>query len=204
MSVREQRYILIDRDGVVNQRAAHGCVRSWSEFEFLPHVLEALQLLSENNFTTLVMSHQPGIAQGMMTGHDLELLTRRVLLEVALSGGRIGKVYYCTHGVEDGCNCKSPRPGLLLRAKAEHYFYAPETYMISESIEDLAAAARIGCPGILIRRDAFLTGEFEERDSLKIASSLYDAVRRLVLGGESAPRLDAKPKATGELVLTLS
>ena len=204
MSVREQRYILIDRDGVVNQRAAHGCVRNWCEFEFLPHVLEALRLLGENNFTTLVMSHQPGIAQGLLTGHDLELLTRRFLLEVALSGGRIGKVYYCTHGAEDGCNCKSPRPGLPLRAKAEHSFYAPETRMISESIEDLAAAARIGCPGILIQRDAFLTGESEDRGSLKVASSLYDAVTRLVLGSDTEPRLDPKPKETGEMVLALS
>ena len=182
MTLHRQRDILLERDGVINRRVANGCVYDWQQFEFLPRALEALRVLAENNISTLVLSRQPGIAQGLATAQELEVVTRRFLLEVALAGGRITKVYHCTHGEWDECHCKSPRPGLVVRARAEHGFCPPDTYMVSESCEDLAAAAAVGCPGILLQREAFLTNESQRECGVQVASSLYDAVERIVLG----------------------
>jgi D-glycero-D-manno-heptose 1,7-bisphosphate phosphatase len=101
MSATEKRYVLLDRDGVINRRIFGGYVTSWDEFEFLPRALEALRLLAQNGYTALVVSNQACVAEGLLSSKDLDTITRRFLLEVALSRGNIAQVYYCRHRAED-------------------------------------------------------------------------------------------------------
>jgi histidinol phosphatase-like enzyme len=60
-------------------------------------------------------------------------------------------VYYCPHQDQDGCDCRKPKPGLLLRAQGEHAFAFAETFLIGDSELDLMAAHQVGCPAILVR-----------------------------------------------------
>jgi len=178
--------VLLGRDGVINRRIASG-VRSWSQFEFLPHALEGLQLLEANGWTVLVVSNQPGAGSGALGGRELEVLTQRFLLEVALAGGWIANVYYCPHTVASDCLCRKPLPGLLLRAMSEHRVNAQEAYMIGDSGEDMEAAARVGCRGILLRRDTFLTAGLRREGGCEITSNLYEAAKEIVRRGLRPP-----------------
>jgi histidinol phosphatase-like enzyme len=92
-----QRYVLMDRDGVIGRRIAGGLVASWNQFEFLPGALAGLRFLAEHNFRVLVVSNQPGVDMGLLSAAELRALTQRMLLEVALAGGSIEQVYYCAH-----------------------------------------------------------------------------------------------------------
>jgi D-glycero-D-manno-heptose 1,7-bisphosphate phosphatase len=144
------RFVLLDRDGVINQRIAGGYVTRWEEFVFLPGALQGLRLLTEKGYQALIVSNQAGVGKGLMTAEDLQVITRRFVEEVEAQGGRIQKVYYCPHRAEDGCPCRKPKPGLLLEARAEHGFAFEETFLIGDSQSDLLAAYAVGCPTIMI------------------------------------------------------
>ena len=144
------RFVLLDRDGVINRRIMSGYVTCWEEFVFLPGALEALRLLNEKNCRVIVVSNQAGVGKGLMTASDLDEITRRFRAAVETHGGRIQSVYYCTHLAGDDCECRKPKPGLLRRAQAEHHFDLGRTFLVGDSESDLLAAQAAGCPAILI------------------------------------------------------
>jgi len=145
-----QRFVLLDRDGVINRRIVGGYVTCWEEFAFLPGALEGLRLLAENDYQPIVVSNQAGVGKGLMTPADLQEITRKFIAEVEAHGGRIRGVYYCTHRVADDCPCRKPKPGLLLNAQADHHFSFQDAFLIGDSESDLRAAQAVGCPAILV------------------------------------------------------
>jgi len=144
------RFVLLDRDGVINQRIVGGYVTCWDKFIFLPGALEGLRLLTEKNYHVTVVSNQAGVGKGLMTAADLQEITRKFVKEVDAQGGRIRSVYYCTHRAEDGCECRKPQPGLLRRAQAEHHFDSAQTFLVGDTESDLLAARAAGCPAIMV------------------------------------------------------
>ncbi len=143
-------FVLLDRDGVINRRIVGGYVTCWEKFVFLPDALESLHLLTANNYHVIIVSNQAGVGKGLMTAADLQEITRKFIEEVEAHGGRIRSVYYCTHRAEDDCQCRKPKPGLLLNAQAEHRFTFEETFLIGDSESDLLAAQAVGCPAIMV------------------------------------------------------
>lgn len=143
-------FVLLDRDGVINQRIVDGYVISWEQFAFAPGALDALRLLNQAKYLPLVVSNQACVGKGLISMAALEDITRRFVEEVEGHGGRIYAVYYCPHREEDRCECRKPKPGLLRQAQREHRFTFAETFLISDSVADLQAARAVGCPALLI------------------------------------------------------
>lgn len=145
-----RQFIFLDRDGVINRRVHNGYVTTWNQFRFLPGALESLRQLAEAGFLPIVVSNQAGVGKGRMTQAALSEVTSRFVRKVKACGGQIHQVYYCTHRKDARCACRKPRPGLLLRAQRENHFDLARTYFIGDSVSDMIAAARAGCPAILI------------------------------------------------------
>jgi D-glycero-D-manno-heptose 1,7-bisphosphate phosphatase len=179
-SAGENRYVLLDRDGVINRRMTGGYVTSWAQFEFLPRALEALRLLANNGYCALVLSNQACVGEGLLTSRDLDGITQRFLLEVALSGGNIAQVYYCRHDPEDECLCRKPRTGLFRLAQMEHRFVPETTFFVGDSAGDIRAADDAGCRMILIRRTSFLEASNERGELTPIACNLYEAAELIL------------------------
>jgi D-glycero-D-manno-heptose 1,7-bisphosphate phosphatase len=175
-----QRYVLLDRDGVINRRILGGYVTSWKEFEFLPRALEALQYLAVHGYAALVISNQACVGKNLLTIARLESITQRFLTEVALAGGNIKQVYYCVHMPKDDCNCRKPKPGSIQRAQLDFAFVSQTTYFVGDSPEDIQAAGSAGCPAVLVRRDAFLETRLPREVSTMVASNLYEAATMIV------------------------
>jgi D-glycero-D-manno-heptose 1,7-bisphosphate phosphatase len=184
MDTARRRYVLLERDGVINRRVPGGCVTAWDHFEFLPRALDALRLFAENGYTVLVISNQCAVGKGLLSSHDLDVITRRFLLEVALSGGNVTHVYYCRHAAEDLCNCRKPRPGLIVRAQIEHKFTPVETFLVDDTPDALCAADVAGCPSILIRRASFLETRGTREALPLVASNLYEAAELILAAQE--------------------
>lgn len=180
MPNQPQRYVLLDRDGVINRRTAGGYVTSWDQFEFLPRVLDGLRLLAENGYAALVISNQACVGKNLLKVSELEAITQRFRLEVALAGGNIKQVYYCLHVPSDHCSCRKPRPGAILRAQLDYAFDPKTTYFVGDSPSDLQAASAAGCPGMLLRRDAFLEPPALRGGAPLVVSSLYEAATMIV------------------------
>jgi D-glycero-D-manno-heptose 1,7-bisphosphate phosphatase len=145
------KFVLLDRDGVINQRIPNGYVTSWDQFVFLPRALDGLRLLRQCGYTCLVVSNQACVGKGLITLEQLGEITRRFVDEIERHGGHIDGVYYCPHRMEDGCGCRKPEPGLLIEAQREHGFLFEETYLIGDTHTDCLAGERVGCRVLLLK-----------------------------------------------------
>jgi D-glycero-D-manno-heptose 1,7-bisphosphate phosphatase len=144
------KFVLLDRDGVINRRKPDGYFTSWAEFEFLEGAREGNGRLTQNGYAAIVVSNQACVGKGLLSHSELASITRRFVEEVEKTGGRIHDVYYCTHRKEEGCECRKPQPGLILEAQRKHQFNFASTFMIGDSPSDLQAARTVGCPALLI------------------------------------------------------
>jgi histidinol-phosphate phosphatase family protein len=152
-SLRNDRgAVFLDRDGVIN-RNRPDYVRRWDQFEFLPGALEAIRSLARENLSVLVVSNQSAIGRGLMSTWDLEEINTHMLEMVSAAGGRIDGAYYCPHSPDEGCLCRKPAPGLLLRAM-RHFGVDPgRSCLVGDAVTDLLAAQEVGIPSIRCSRD---------------------------------------------------
>lgn len=149
--------ILLDRDGVLNRRPPRGqYVHRVAEFEWLPGALDALRLLTSSGYRLLVISNQAGVARGAMTEADLMAVHDRMIADAQAAGGRIDGAYYCRHDWDAGCDCRKPRPGMLLQAQREHHFDLSRTPYIGDDDRDGEAAELAGAPFIQVSDGASL------------------------------------------------
>jgi histidinol-phosphate phosphatase family protein len=145
--LRREPTLILDRDGVLNRKPPQAqYVRNWSEWEWLPGSLEALGLLREAGYRTIIASNQPGIGRGVMSEADLKAVHDRMMREIAQAGGRIEAIYHCPHYWEDGCECRKPAPGLLYQAQQDFHLDLTRTPFIGDDERDAAAAASADCP----------------------------------------------------------
>ncbi|MBI4354250.1 MAG: HAD-IIIA family hydrolase [Candidatus Omnitrophica bacterium] len=139
--------VILDRDGVLNVKPPRAeYVRSWNDWQWLPGALEALRRLRETGYRVIVVSNQAGIARGAMTEADLTAVHERLKAEVEAAGGRIDAIYYCPHGWDEGCECRKPKPGMLVAAQREFHLDLSRTPFIGDDERDGQAADAAGCP----------------------------------------------------------
>lgn len=142
--------ILLDRDGIINERIHPGYVTRWDEFRFVAGIREAIAELAGLGLPLIVVSNQAGVGKGLVTGGSLCELTNRFVTEVKNSGGRIDAVYYCQHTPEENCACRKPRTGLLTRAAEDWRLDLSRSVLIGDSANDLEAARAANCKSIFL------------------------------------------------------
>ena len=145
------KFLFLDRDGVINKYPGDRLyVTSLKKFRFLPQAKKAIGLLTKKGFKIFVASNQAGIGKGVYARKTLDAITAKMLQDIEHAGGRITKVYYCTHHKEAGCACRKPKPGLLKQAAREFKFSLKGVYFIGDSIRDVLTAQAAGCKSILV------------------------------------------------------
>jgi D-glycero-D-manno-heptose 1,7-bisphosphate phosphatase len=114
-------------------------------------------VVKELGFLTVVISNQPGIAKGKFTPALLDRMTEKMLNELAAAGAQIDAVYYCYHHPEGvikeyqvNCDCRKPKPGLLIRAAADLKIDLGSSYMVGDGITDMQAGLAAGTKTILL------------------------------------------------------
>lgn len=146
-----RRCVFLDRDGVINEKAPpHQYIRDWSEFRFLPPVADWIRLFNALDFLVIVVTNQRGIARGAMTREAVEEIHSRMIAALAGRGARIDEVFFCPHE-EGACDCRKPKPGMVLQAQAKWGIDLGGSLLIGDSDEDSALAA--GCGLRFLRAD---------------------------------------------------
>jgi D-glycero-D-manno-heptose 1,7-bisphosphate phosphatase len=149
--LQPKKVVFLDRDGVINKKPPRAdYVKKWEEFEFLPGAIDALKLLSQNNYDIYFISNQPGIARGMMTKQDLDYIQKKLEEVLEKNKVKIAGTYYCLHGWDDGCECRKPKPGLLFQAAREHNLDLTKVVFIGDDKRDIQAGDTAGCRTILV------------------------------------------------------
>jgi len=143
--------ILIDRDGVINEKAPRAeYVTKPEDFRFLPGVLEALRRLNAAGYKIILVSNQAGINRGAMTEADLTAVHDHMMAEIEKAGGRIDAIYHCPHDWDEGCDCRKPRPGMLFHAARDWHLDLTRTLFVGDDERDGIAAEAAGCPFRLV------------------------------------------------------
>jgi histidinol-phosphate phosphatase family protein len=144
--------------------------------EPMPGARAALQRLREAAIPVAAITNQSGVARGLITVEQVEAVNRRVdeLL------GPLDAWFYCPHGPDDGCACRKPRPGMVLRAAAELGVDPAACAVVGDIGADVAAARAAGARAILVPTDVTRPEEIETAD--EVAPSIGAAVARLLDG----------------------
>ncbi len=145
------KVVFLDRDGVINKYPGDRLyVTSLKRFRFLPRAKKAIALLSGAGFKIFIASNQAGVGKGIYSQKALEAITAKMLADIFKAGGRIDRVYYCTHRKEAGCPCRKPKPGLLKQAAREFKVNLEKAYFVGDTIRDVLTAHAVGAKSILL------------------------------------------------------
>jgi D-glycero-D-manno-heptose 1,7-bisphosphate phosphatase len=146
------RAVFLDRDGVINRpviRAGHPYPpSSLDEFEILPGVPEACQILKKLGFILVVATNQPDVGRGSLPREVVESIHERLSKQLP-----IDRVMTCFHGgadYADPCDCRKPLPGMLFEASAELKISLPRSFMIGDRWRDVDCGFNAGCKTIFI------------------------------------------------------
>jgi D-glycero-D-manno-heptose 1,7-bisphosphate phosphatase len=172
-----KRAAFLDRDGVINQRAPEGeYTTTWDEMHILPGAAQAIGLLNRAGYLVIVATNQRCVAKGLITAPKLEELHHRMCEELQRDGGIIDAVYYCPHDFSPPCDCRKPKPGMLLRAADEHNIDLAASWMVGDSPRDIGAGKSAGCRTIRLLDD----NELPDPNADLNASSLVEAAQKII------------------------
>jgi D-glycero-D-manno-heptose 1,7-bisphosphate phosphatase len=134
----KKKVIFLDRDGVINKfPGRYKYVTSLKAFKLIPSSLVAIKKLTEAGFVIFIISNQAGVAKKLYSKATLDNITRKMLININKTGGRIKKVLYCTHLKEENCSCRKPKTGLI--EKAFNSFQARidrrNSYLIGDDVD---------------------------------------------------------------------
>ncbi len=187
------RAVFLDRDGVINaapynaEEGKYDSPYTLADFRFLPGAKQAIRLLNQKGWLTVVVSNQPGIAKKKCSAPFLDALNERMRAGLAASGAHLDAIYYCLHHpqalvseLREACQCRKPRPGLLLAAAHDLNVDLTESYVIGDSLQDVEAGCTAGCKTILIRPRSLKTN-LPTGNASRVATSLLSAVEQLLL-----------------------
>ncbi len=164
--------VFLDRDGVLIQDT--GLITRTSDIRVIPGVPHALARLSEGGFLLIIVSNQAAVARGILSEEDVLVLQEEVTrMLVGDAAPRIDGFYFCPHhpnatlpSYRVACECRKPRPGLLLRAARELNISLSESFMVGDRVTDIIAGKSAGCTTILVESGAHQELPIETVDSV--------------------------------------
>jgi D-glycero-D-manno-heptose 1,7-bisphosphate phosphatase len=140
------RAVFLDRDGVINRKAADGeYITNWLETEILPGALAAAVALDRAGYLIFIVTNQRGVATGKIREADLNEIHRRMRQEFLDAGASITQIYCCIHNVKVNCQCRKPKPGMLFQAAREHNLNLADCWIVGDSLSDIQAGRTAGC-----------------------------------------------------------
>lgn len=160
----KQKAIFLDRDGTINRYV--GFLRNIDDFELLPDVAKAIQKINSLGYLAIVVTNQPVIARGEVTVDQLEEIHNKMQTLLGYESAYLDGIYYCPHHPHKGyageipelkidCDCRKPKPGLLLKAAKDFNIDLSQSYMVGDSENDILAGEAAGCKTALIAAEAF-------------------------------------------------
>ena len=149
----KQKAIFLDRDGTINKYV--GFLRNIDDFELIEGVAEAIKLINQSGYLAIVVTNQPVIARGEVTWEELNEIHKKMATLLGKEGAYVDGIYICPHHPDKGfegecpeykidCDCRKPKPGLLLQAAKDFNIDLTESYMIGDSQRDVEAGENAG------------------------------------------------------------
>ncbi len=142
------RAVFLDRDGTMAEDV-HYCSRP-EDFHLFPNATKAIKLLNEYGFKVIVITNQSGIARGYFNEVTLTKIHEKMKKELAREGAWVDAIYYCPHHPDENCDCRKPKPKLLLQAAKDFDIDLEHSFMVGDLQTDIHLGEAVGCKTILV------------------------------------------------------
>ena len=149
------KLIILDRDGVINVDSDQ-FIKSPDEWKPIPGALEAIARLNQWGWRVVVASNQSGVGRGLFGMDTLNAINDKMVRSLAQVGGRLDAIFFCPHAADSTCDCRKPKPGLLLQIGERFNVDLAGVPVVGDSLRDLQAAVAAGAKPYLV-----LTGKGE-------------------------------------------
>lgn len=172
--------IFLDRDGVVIENVAT-YVRSWADVEIFPGALAALARLRSCRYKIVIVTNQSAVGRGVLPLDEAQSINHRLIQEVEKSGSHIDGLFMCPHAPSEACDCRKPKPGLLLQAASALDLDLSRSILVGDALTDIQAGQNAKIPTTVLVR----TGRGSLQSVLPEAHSLepfpvYDRLEDVV------------------------
>ena len=145
----KNKAIFLDRDGVLNKNRKD-YVKNTDELEIYASIGNFIKKLNEHGFLIIVVTNQSAINRGLTTCENVEKIHLEIQSFLNRFETKIDSFYYCPHTPSENCNCRKPKPGLLLQAMNDFSIDPFTSWMIGDSDSDIEAGDSIGCKTIKV------------------------------------------------------
>ncbi len=140
--------MFLDRDDTLMRDVVY--CRSPSDVRLLPGAVEGIRALTEAGFLVVIATNQSGIGRGYFSESELNEVNERLRSELRARGADFDALYYCPHPPEEGCDCRKPKPGLILRAASDLGIDLTSSYTVGDRGWDIEAGRAAGTHTILV------------------------------------------------------
>lgn len=154
-TTRAAKLLILDRDGVINHDSDQ-FIKSPEEWRPIPGSVEAIARLNHAGYRVVVATNQSGIGRGLFDMAMLNRIHEKMYKALAQAGGRLDAVFFCPHTADSRCECRKPRPGMLIEIGKRFNAELTGVPCIGDSLRDLQAADAVGAQPMLV-----LTGKGE-------------------------------------------
>lgn len=152
-NTEKTRAVFLDRDGVISRSLVRDGLpfapTRLSDFEILPETPEACRRLKQAGFLLIVVTNQPEVGRGTVTKETVEAMHTKMCRELPID--RVGVCYHPGHG-QSNCDCRKPKPGLLLKSAQELNIDLAQSWMVGDRWRDIDCGVAAGCRTVFIDR----------------------------------------------------
>jgi len=143
------KLVILDRDGTINHDSDQ-YIKSPAEWKPIKGSLEAIARLTQAGWRVVVATNQSGIGRGLFDMATLNAIHDTMHRAVHQAGGRIDAIFFCPHAGDANCECRKPKPGMLLEIAKRMNVELDGVPMVGDSLRDLQAAAAAGARPVLV------------------------------------------------------
>lgn len=159
---KKQKAVFLDRDGTIN--VYKGFLTDIDDFELISGISEAVKCINKSGYLCIVVTNQPVIARGEVTLEELSMIHNKMETLLGLKNAYVDGIYFCPHHPHKGyqgeiarlkidCDCRKPKPGMLLKAAEDFNIDLSKSFMIGDSENDIKAGIAAGCRSVLINHE---------------------------------------------------
>ena len=172
--------IFLDRDGVLIENRAD-YVRDWSQVKVFPEAIQALANSNLENYKIVIVTNQSVVGRGIISLETAMNINNSLVELIHAQNGKLDGAYLCPHDPDAKCNCRKPKPGLLLQAAEKLSLDLKSSWMIGDAWSDVQAGQAAGVRGTIIvktgrGKDQLGMSLPKDNDNTLICEDLSDAL----------------------------
>lgn len=153
------KLIILDRDGVINYDSDE-FIKSPEEWIPIPGALQAIARLNQAGYQVVVATNQSGVARRYFDMATLNAIHHKMHTAAQQVGAEIDSVFFCPHSADESCDCRKPKPGMLLEIARRYDISLKGVPTVGDSLRDLQAGFVVGCVPHLV-----LTGKGKKTEA---------------------------------------